>query len=109
MSVQVYAPEGECRAYEKLSTTLTSAVGFTATKEEYKGRIAQAVLITVETAAIRFTMDGTTPVVTGATEVGHKIDAGQSFVIRGTESIRNFLAINETTSNGAKIFASFYY
>jgi hypothetical protein len=48
MSVQVYAPEGECRAYEKLSTGLTSSLGFTAAKLLYKGRIAQAVLISVE-------------------------------------------------------------
>lgn len=108
MPVQVYAPEGDCRTYEKLSS-ITASTGFTAAKLLYKGRIAQAVLITVETAAIRFTMDGTTPVVTGASEAGHKIDAGQSFVVRGHESIRNFRCINESASNGAKVFCSYYF
>jgi hypothetical protein len=108
MSVQVYSPEGECRRYEKLSS-ITASIGFTSAKIEYKGRIAQAALITVETAAIRFTMDGTTPVVTGGSVAGHKMDAGQSFVVRGTESIRNFRCINESASNGAVVFCSYYF
>ena len=108
MSVQMYVPDGECRTYEKIGT-LTTAIGFTGAKLLYKGRIAQAVLVTVETASARFTMDGMTPVVTGGSEVGHKIDSGQSFIVRGTESIRNFRVINEVASNGSKIFCSFYF
>lgn len=108
MSVRIYAPEGDCRAYEKLST-ITAAKGFTATKLLYKGRIAQAVLITVEEAAIRFTIDGTTPVVTGTSEAGHLMNAGDSFIITGHESIRNFLCINAVAANGAEVFCSFYF
>jgi hypothetical protein len=110
MSVQVWAPEGECRTYEKLSTTLTSSIGFTEAELLYKGRIAQAALITVETAAIRFTMDGTAAVVTATSGgTGHLMDAGQSFVVRGHESIRNFRAINAVASNGAVMHCSFYF
>jgi hypothetical protein len=110
MSVQVYAPEGECRAYEKLSTGLTSSLGFTAAKLLYKGRIAQAVLISVETAAIRFTMDGTAAVITATSGgTGHLVDVGQSFVIRGTESVRNFRAINAVASSGSVVICSFYF
>lgn len=108
MPASIYAPEGDCLAYEKLSS-LTAATAFTAAKATYKGKIAQSVLITVETAAIRFTMDGTTPVVTGGTEAGHKIESGQSFVVRGYKSITNFQCINETAGNGAKVFCSFYF
>lgn len=108
MPIQVYAPEGDCRTYEKLST-ITTATGFTTTKSLYKGRIAQAVLITVEEAAIRFTMDGTTPVVTGAGEVGHLMNAGDSFVINGHESVRNFKCINAVAANEAEVFCSFYF
>lgn len=108
MPAAIYSPEGDCMGYEKLST-ITAATSFTATEYTYKGKIAQAALITVETAAIRFTMDGTTPVVTGGTEAGHKIDAGQSFVVRGYKSISQFKCINETAGNGAKAFVSFYF
>lgn len=113
MPPEIYASDGECGGYEKLST-ITSSIGFTAAKVEptsgvYRGRIAKAVLITVETASIRFTMDTTTPVVTGASEAGSKIDAGQSYVVRGHRTIRNFRCINETASNGAKVFCHFFY
>ena len=107
MPIQVNSPEGDCLAYEKLTTE--TAVGFTESKYRVKGQTAQAALITVETAAIRFTMDGTTPVVTGVSEAGHKMDVGQSFVIRGYKSITQFKCINETASNGAKVFCSFYF
>ena len=109
MSVQVYAPEGECRAYEKIGTT-TSSIGFTSTVLLYKGRIAQAVLITVETAAVRITMDGTTTVVTATSGgTGHLVDAGQSLIVRGTESVRNFRCINAVASSGAILICSFYF
>lgn len=109
MSVQVWAPDGECRGYEKLSAT-TSSLGFTAAKVEYKGRIAKAVLISVETADIRFTMDGTTPVVTATSGgTGHLLAVGQSFVVQGTESVRNFRCINAVASSGSVVICSFFY
>jgi hypothetical protein len=110
MPAQIWSPEGECRTYEKLSTGLTSSVGFTAAKLLYKGNIARSVLITVETAAVRFTMDGTAAVVTAtAGGTGHLLDIGQSFIVRGQESIRNFRAINAVASTGSVIFCSFYF
>ena len=109
MSVQVWAPDGECRAYEKLTAT-TASLGFTAAKVEYKGRLAKAVLISVEVADIRFTMDGTTPVVTATSNgTGHLLANGQSFVVQGTESIRTFRCINAVASSGSIVFCSFYY
>jgi hypothetical protein len=109
MAVLVWAPEGECRAYEKITDT-DDSIGFTAAKVEYDGRIAQAALITVEVAAIRFTMDGTTPVITATSNgTGHLMDVGQSFIVRGTESIRNFRCINAVNDAGSIVFCSFYY
>ena len=61
----------------------------------------KAALITVETAAIKFTTDGTLPTATSGTNYGHQMDAGQSYVIRGYKNIRKFKCINAVASNGA--------
>ena len=61
----------------------------------------KAALITVKTAAIQFTLSGVTPTVTGGTNHGHQMDAGQSYVIRGYSNIRKFRCINAVASNGA--------
>ena len=109
MPAEIFASDGECRAYEKIGTTTTS-IGFTATKLLYKGRIARAVLITVETAAIRITMDGTTAVVTAtAGGTGHLVDVGQSYVVRGTVSVRKFQCINAVASSGAVVHCSYFF
>jgi hypothetical protein len=104
MSASIFATDGEAGRYEKLSA-MTAATPFTPTNVEYKGKIAQAVLITVETQSIRFTLDGTTATVT----VGHKMDAGQSYVVRGEKSIRNFMAINAVASNGAELYCTLFF
>jgi hypothetical protein len=109
MPAEIFANDGECLAYEKIGTT-TSSIGFTAAKVEYKGRIAKAVLITVETAAIRFTMDGSAAVVTATGGgVGHIVDVGQSYVVRGTKSTRNFRCINAVASSGAVVHCSYFF
>lgn len=61
----------------------------------------KAALITVKTAAIQFTLSGVTPTVTGGTNHGHQMDAGQSYVIRGYNNIRKFKCINAVNANGA--------
>ena len=98
----------ECLASEKLST-LTAAKGFTGAKIVSGNRRAKMALISVETGAIRFTMDGTTPVVTGGTEVGHLLDIGQSYEIPGHIAIKNFLCINEANGNNAEVVCSFFF
>jgi len=105
----VLASDGDCLAYERLSATLTSAVGFTAAKLEYKGNKCRAALITVETATIRFTMDGTTPTVTASGGIGTAIAPGQSFVVRGFKSVSQFKAINEVASNGAVMHCHYFF
>jgi len=44
----------------------------------FKGLQAKTMLITVETASINLTLDGTTPTVTAGTNLCHALDAGQS-------------------------------
>lgn len=113
MPAEIFASDGECGGYEKLST-ITSSTGFTAAKVEPvtgwpRGRIAKAVLITVETASIRFTMDGTAAVVTGGSEAGSLMSDEQSYMVRGAKTVRNFRCINAVASNGAKVFCHFFY
>jgi len=98
----------ECLSYEKLAT-LTAAKGFTGAKIVSGNRRAKMALITVETGAVRFTMDGTTPVVTGASEAGHILDIGQSYEILGYPAIKNFKCINEANGNNAEVFCSFFF
>lgn len=107
---QVFDVEGDAQAYEKLST-ITSSTGFTAAKIQTAGGAqARAALISVETAAVRFTLDGTTPVVTATSNgTGHLLNAGDSYVIRGANNIKRFRAINAVDGNGALIFCTFFY
>jgi hypothetical protein len=111
----VFAHDGEAMGHEKLST-ITTSTGFTSTfYMRARGGTGQgtipckAVLITVETGDIRITMDGTTPVVTGATQAGHLVTTGQNYVIRGWENIRNFRCINAVNANGAVVQCTFFY
>lgn len=69
----------------------------------------KAALITVKTAAIQFTLSGVTPTVTGGTNHGHQMDAGQSYVIRGYSNIRKFKCINAVNLNGAIVEYSMFF
>jgi hypothetical protein len=106
--MQVFATDGEPRAHEALGT-LTASIGFTSTYYVYGGLPMKAALLTGEDADIRFCIDGTTPVVTGAGEKGHIMSSGQSYVIRGYEACRNFRMINAVNSNGATAKATYFY
>jgi hypothetical protein len=67
-------------------------------------------LVTVETASIKFCIDGTTPSTTASlSNNGHQVDAGQSFVLKSVEEVRQFRAINAVASNGAIIKVTYYY
>ncbi len=106
--MQMFASDGEARGHEAIGTT-TASIGFTSSYYLYLNLPMKAALITVEDADIRFCIDGTTPVVTGAGEKGHIMSSGQSYVIRGYESCRNFRCINAVDSNGATVKATYFY
>jgi len=98
--------------------TLTSSTGFTeslyakvpTTNGEYAPtRWAKRALITVETADIRWTCDGTTPTVTSGTGVGHLASAADAIRLIGTSNIQRFRAINAVASSGSKLRATFFY
>ena len=110
--MEVYSNDGKCKSYEKIGTT-TTAIGFTTAKialtaaDPYKE--AKTALITVETASVRITMDGTTPTVTAGTGAGHLVDVGQSYVVRGIDAVRNFRCINAVASSGAVVHCSYFF
>lgn len=59
---------------------------------------AQFATITVETAAIRFTLDGTAPV---GGSLGHLVQAGQTIELYGPDQIAGFKAIRDTGVSAA--------
>jgi hypothetical protein len=69
-------------------TVAAVAVPFSATKYTQGGYNAALALISVETGAISYTLDGTTP----TTIVGHQVVAGTHFEICGLEAIKGFRA-----------------
>jgi hypothetical protein len=111
------------RAHEKV-TDLSSSAGFSAasyalttdvnsssatTKVDTRPK-AEEVIVTVETADIRWTIDGTTPVVTATSNgTGHIASAGDVLTITGYDNIRRFRAINAVAASGAMLKATFMF
>ena len=91
----------DCGGYEAI-TVADSAIGFTQGKivpgsGSYEGMSAQEVYCTLETAAIRFTIDGTTP----TTSVGHLLNTGDTLKLSNPNMIQNFSAIRTASTNGS--------
>ncbi len=111
-------------AYAHESIATASATGFTASN--YDGRVtpptgsqdagqgiqtnrnADLAIVTVDTAAVRWTCDGTTPTTTAGTKVGHLGDVDAVIYLWGRDQIRKFLAINAVASSGALCKATFF-
>jgi hypothetical protein len=69
----------------------------------------KAALISMETAAVNMTLDGTTPTATAGTNLGHQIASGQSYVITGWMNIRAAKFINSVNASGAILKYSMFY
>lgn len=87
---------GEARNHEVLAVPTTAGgVGFTAAEtQEAAGSHVSCALVTVETAPIRYTQDGTVPTAT----VGHEAPVGATIIIVGHHNITRFLAIANTAT-----------
>ena len=70
---------------------------------------AKAALISVETAAINFAQSGALAGTAAASNIGHKMDAGQSYVVRGWSNIKIFSAINFVNGSGSILKYSLFY
>ena len=83
--------------YEAI-TVADTAIGFTAAKLlTTTKKIARAVFCTLETAQIRFTIDGTTP----TTSIGHLLEIGQTLTLENVADLTNFRAIRTGSSSGS--------
>lgn len=70
-------------------TVAATAIGFTVAEYQSGDKKAQIAFLTVETADIRYTYDGTTPTST----IGHLLTDGSSLTLKGAHDIENFRAI----------------
>ena len=111
--MRVFPIDGVAGGFETIGTT-TSSIGFTAatitpTTGNFAGLLAKAAVISVETADIRFTIDGTVPTVTSGTGAGHLLENGSSFIIYGEKNVANFRCINAVGSSGAKVKCTYLF
>ena len=85
------------KAYDTESITVSNtAIGFTtATIEPGNGTIPAKAVFAVETAQIRFTVDGTTP----TSSVGLLVQVGDIITIKGQSDIQSFRAIRVTSTD----------
>jgi hypothetical protein len=106
---RVYDVEGKPRDHKQLSS-MTSATGLPNDKINHP-TYGPAVSITfsVETAAVRCSWHGVDPTVAGATQVGHPLNAGDSYTVRGIEAVQQFKCINNVAGNAAVVMVTFYY
>jgi len=100
-------------AYETIST-LTSATSLTKatywpTTGTFAGMSPRAAVVKCETAAVNYTLDGTTPTVITGTNVGHLLDAGEEILLETIGSVRGFKAINRTASSGSVLKVTYFY
>jgi hypothetical protein len=84
--------------------TVNTAIGITATvltpaSGVYSGVHAVGASISIETDAIRYTIDGTTP----TSSIGHKIAADDIFYIFGKTALANLRMIKITNNASAKV------
>jgi hypothetical protein len=110
--MRVFPIDGVAATYESLTTA--TAIGFTSAKilpvtGNYIGKQARSALISVETADIRFTFDGTTPTTTAVSAIGHLLRNGQSYEIFGEENVANFQCINAVAASGAVVKCTFRF
>lgn len=91
--------------------TLTEATYIDAAAAADNRRRASGAKITIETAAIRYTEEGTAPTsVTGAgsgANLGHVAAANDIIYLDGLNALRNFKAIRDTAGN-ATIEVTYY-
>jgi hypothetical protein len=83
-------------------STVTSEV-FEPLHGAFSGLRAKAARVSVETASIVYTIDGTTPTITAAGSYGHIVAAGATVDILGENNIRNFKCIDAAGGSTAVV------
>jgi hypothetical protein len=92
----------QTNAYDYEAITIAdTAIGFTAAKlAPENSEIPSSAFCTLETAQIRYRVDGGTP----TASVGHLLEIGQSLILRSLDNMKNFRAIRTgSTSASLKV------
>ena len=105
----VFERDRAAGGYEALTVDSTSGgVGFTKTEIDpvsglYKGSSARTVFCRLETAQIRWTIDGTAP----TSSVGTLLEVGETLTISNPGDIKNFRAIRTGSSGSLRCIFRF--
>jgi hypothetical protein len=78
-------------------------------KDGWRNMQPKSAIITVETAAIRFCSDSSTPTTTAAGAFGEFANVGDVIKLDSTQEIINFRAINAVASSGSAIRVTYFY
>lgn len=100
-------------AHETL-TPGDTATGITAaiikpTSDSFSGIYAIGALITVESNTINFCIDGSTPSAAAGTNLGHKMDAGQSYYVEDQRGVANFKCIDRVSGSASKVKVTTFF
>jgi len=88
------------------ATGITAAVITpTGATDEFFKKHAIAALITVEDNSMRFTQDGTT----ATAAIGHKMDAGQSYLLPDGHAVTKFQAIDAVSGSASVIHITTFF
>jgi hypothetical protein len=66
-------------------------------------------VISVDTAAVNFCIDGTTPTISSGTYQGHLLNTGDVLTLNDISEIRKFRCINAVASNGAVVKVTYSF
>jgi hypothetical protein len=102
MVIPLYAEDPPEPGYNGVIADTTSATGIaTAAMYNASGKVAREMWVIVETAAVNFTIDGTTPTIAAGTNVGPTLPANGYLILKGSKAISSFRCINRVASSGA--------
>ena len=68
-----------------------------------------AALLTVEDNSINFTLHGVPPTHVGSSNIGHQMDAGESFIVKGITAISSLECIERTEGSLGKVKITIFY
>lgn len=110
----VFDLPGEADTYETIapadtSTGITQSVRVNPADGILPGANAIAALLTVEANTVTVRMDGGDPTATAGTDLGHELAAGDSMVLRGPNTIKNFRCIDTVSGSAGKVKVTCFF
>ena len=113
LSLVLFAGVGHAAEFE-IITPGDTATGITAAVKkpvggDHAAEQATGALVTVEANSINFTVDGSTPTAAAGTNIGHQMDAGQSYYLPSAEAVNNFKCIDRVSGSASKVKVTCYF